>query len=207
MPAPDGRSAPTTVDLPGLAGGHDSATSAICSPARSMGSSEASTSCRHSRRRAIAASRRSRTTRSNHASAPGTTSASISERHDVLLDLMINHISRESPEFQDFLERGRRSPSADLFMTLDKVWEGGDPASGDVARIFLRKPEDPFSVVTIAVHRRDRADLDHVRDEGLGRADRSRCDLGIDPGPDHRAGSDRSPSEGSGSFDWMPSDT
>ena len=29
----------------------------------------------------------------------------ISERHDVLLDLMINHISRESPEFQDFPAR------------------------------------------------------------------------------------------------------
>src|SRR5688572_20617964 len=74
---------------------------------------------------------------------------SLSERHDVLLDLMINHISRQSVEFQDFLERGRRAPSADLFITLDKVWPSGEPDAGDVARIFLRKPEDPFSVVTI----------------------------------------------------------
>ncbi len=73
----------------------------------------------------------------------------ISERHDVLLDLMINHISRRSPEFQDFLDRGRRSPSSDLFITLDKVWPSGEPDAGDVSRIFLRKPEDPFSVVTI----------------------------------------------------------
>jgi len=34
---------------------------------------------------------------------------SISERHDVLLDLMINHLSRQSPEFQDFQRHGRRS--------------------------------------------------------------------------------------------------
>jgi sucrose 6(F)-phosphate phosphorylase len=74
----------------------------------------------------------------------------ISRRHDVLLDLMINHISRQSPQFQDFLQRGRRSPNADLFITLDKVWPDGSPGPGDVARIFLRKPESPFSMVTIA---------------------------------------------------------
>lgn len=70
--------------------------------------------------------------------------------HDVVLDLMINHISRRSPEFQDFLRRGRRSPYADLFITLDKVWPTGVPDPGDVARIFLRKPEEPFSTITIA---------------------------------------------------------
>ena len=73
----------------------------------------------------------------------------IAERHDVLLDLMINHISRESPQFRDFLRQGRRSPHADLFITLDKVWPGGTPPPEDVARIFLRKPNAPFSTVTI----------------------------------------------------------
>jgi glycosidase len=37
-----------------------------------------------------------------------------------------------------------------LFITLDKVWPNGDPPAEDVARIFLRKPESPFSTVTIA---------------------------------------------------------
>jgi sucrose 6(F)-phosphate phosphorylase len=73
----------------------------------------------------------------------------IGARHDVLLDLMINHISRQSPEFQSFLRHGRRSPHADLFITLDKVWPNGEPAASDVARIFLRKPDAPFSTVTI----------------------------------------------------------
>jgi sucrose phosphorylase len=76
--------------------------------------------------------------------------ARISRGHDVLLDLMINHISRQSPQFQDFVRRGRRSPAADLFITLDKVWPGGRPDPDDVARIFLRKPDAPFSTVTIA---------------------------------------------------------
>ena len=74
----------------------------------------------------------------------------LAERHDLLLDLMINHISRQSVEFQDFLQHGRRSRYADLFITVDKVWPGGDPPARDVAMIFLRKPDSPFSTVTIA---------------------------------------------------------
>lgn len=73
----------------------------------------------------------------------------IADGHDVVLDLMINHLSRQSPEFRDFEQRGRRSPSADLFITLDKVWPDGDPSAVDTARIFLRKPGGPFSTVTI----------------------------------------------------------
>lgn len=73
----------------------------------------------------------------------------IAEQHDVLLDLMINHISRASPQFQDFLRRGRQSQYADLFITLDKVWPDSNPVAADVARIFLRKPNAPFSTVTI----------------------------------------------------------
>jgi sucrose 6(F)-phosphate phosphorylase len=69
--------------------------------------------------------------------------------HDVLLDLMVNHISRQSPEFRDFARRGRRSETADLFITLDKVWPDGHPPADDVARIFLRKPEHPFSTITL----------------------------------------------------------
>ena len=39
--------------------------------------------------------------------------------------------------------------SADLFITLDKVWPDGHPPAADVARIFLRKPDAPFSTITI----------------------------------------------------------
>jgi sucrose phosphorylase len=73
----------------------------------------------------------------------------LGRRHDVLLDLMINHVSRQSAEFRDFVRRGRRSTSADLFITLDKVWPAGEPDPHDVARIFLRKPDAPFSTVRI----------------------------------------------------------
>ena len=70
--------------------------------------------------------------------------------HDVLLDLMVNHISRQSHEFRDFQEHGRASSFADLFVTLDKVWPEGRPRARDLARIFLRKPDHPFTTITIA---------------------------------------------------------
>ncbi len=73
----------------------------------------------------------------------------IAADHDVLLDLMVNHISRRSREFRDFQRLGRESPFADLFITLDKIWSDGEPPAEDVARIFLRKPNAPFSTVTI----------------------------------------------------------
>jgi sucrose phosphorylase len=73
----------------------------------------------------------------------------LGERQDVVLDLMINHISRQSPEFQDFERLGRRSPHADLFITVDKVWPGGHPPRSDIDLIVLRKPNSPFSSVTI----------------------------------------------------------
>ncbi|MCP4540773.1 MAG: sucrose phosphorylase [Chloroflexi bacterium] len=73
----------------------------------------------------------------------------IGENWDVLLDLMVNHISRHSPYFQDFLKKGRRSKHADMFITLDKVWPDGDPPQKDVAKIFLRRPDHPFSDILI----------------------------------------------------------
>jgi sucrose phosphorylase len=73
----------------------------------------------------------------------------LADRHAVLLDVMINHISRRSKEFEDFLKYGRHSRYADLFITVDKVWPDGDPPPDEVAKIFLRKPDSPFSTVTI----------------------------------------------------------
>ncbi|WP_342563821.1 sucrose phosphorylase [Paenibacillus sp. FSL R7-0345] len=73
----------------------------------------------------------------------------IGETFDVLVDLMVNHISRQSKYFQDFLEKGRKSEYADLFITLDKVWEDGQPVEEDISKMFLRRPL-PYSSFKIA---------------------------------------------------------
>lgn len=75
---------------------------------------------------------------------------SIGEEFDVLVDLMVNHISRQSPYFQDFLEKGRASAYADLFITLDKIWENGEPVRADIEKMFLRRPV-PYSGFTTGV--------------------------------------------------------
>ncbi|XJZ28697.1 sucrose phosphorylase [Bacillota bacterium Lsc_1132] len=72
----------------------------------------------------------------------------IGENFDVLVDLMVNHISRQSEYFQNFLKKGRKSEHADLFITLDKLWEDGKPVQEDIDQMFLRRPL-PYSTFTI----------------------------------------------------------
>ena len=74
----------------------------------------------------------------------------IGKNFDITMDLMVNHISRQSVYVQDFMAKGRRSEYADLFITLDKVWPDGNPLPEDISRIFLRKPEHPFLDIEIA---------------------------------------------------------
>jgi sucrose 6(F)-phosphate phosphorylase len=73
----------------------------------------------------------------------------LGSRFELVADLMVNHVSRRSTYFQDFLRRGRRSPWADLFLTLEKVWPDGEPKAEDVARIALRRPLHPFADVAV----------------------------------------------------------
>ena len=73
----------------------------------------------------------------------------IGEEYDLLLDLMVNHISAHSTYFKDFLRLGRQSAYADLFITVDKVWPDGNPPQEEVEKIFLRRKE-PFSDFKIA---------------------------------------------------------
>lgn len=63
----------------------------------------------------------------------------IGETHDILVDLMVNHISGQSAYFRDFLEKGKSSEYADLFITFDKIWPGGQPVQQDIDRMFLRR--------------------------------------------------------------------
>ncbi len=73
----------------------------------------------------------------------------LSLTYDVLLDFMVNHISRHSVYFQDFVKLGRASEYTDLFITLDKIWPGGNVVEDDIKKIFLRRPKTPFLNVKI----------------------------------------------------------
>lgn len=72
----------------------------------------------------------------------------LGEEYDLLLDFMVNHISKASPFVQDFLKNGRQSRYADMFLTLDKIWPDGKPVQQDIDKMFLRRkvPYSTFSV-------------------------------------------------------------
>jgi len=74
--------------------------------------------------------------------------AQIGEEYGVMLDVMVNHISRRSPQFLDFLDKGRDSAYADMFLTVDKIWPDGRPVQADIENMFLRR-KLPYSAFTV----------------------------------------------------------
>jgi sucrose phosphorylase len=72
----------------------------------------------------------------------------LGKKYDIVLDLMVNHISRQSPYFRDYQEKGDASEWADLFIPLTKVWPDGVAKQDDVDKIFLRRTL-PYSTYQI----------------------------------------------------------
>ena len=70
----------------------------------------------------------------------------ISGTYDLCLDLTLNHISDESAEFQDFLQKGFKSEHADLFVHVDQL---GEITPDDLAKIHIRKEKEPFREVRL----------------------------------------------------------
>jgi sucrose phosphorylase len=75
--------------------------------------------------------------------------AALGERYDVMADVIVNHISAASIQFQDWLARGDRSPTAQLFLTPERVF-GHPPSEADTAAIHRPRPTSPFTEVTFA---------------------------------------------------------
>jgi sucrose phosphorylase len=67
---------------------------------------------------------------------------------DVMADVIVNHISSDSPQFRDFSARGRGSGFAGLFLTLEAVFPGG-ATEQDLLKIYRPRPGLPFTVTTL----------------------------------------------------------
>jgi sucrose phosphorylase len=72
----------------------------------------------------------------------------MSEKFYMMYDFMINHISQQSPYFQDFLEKKDASRYKDLFIRYKDFWPNGEPTEVDVDLIYKRKPRAPYVEVT-----------------------------------------------------------
>ncbi len=76
----------------------------------------------------------------------------IGEKRYLMFDFMVNHISRQSPYFQDFLAKKDQSEYADFFIRYKDFWarEGGFPTQEQVDAIYKRKPRAPYAEAEFA---------------------------------------------------------
>jgi len=66
-----------------------------------------------------------------------------------MADLIVNHISARSAEFQDWLARGEESPFASLFLTPEHVF-GHAPQPDEIGTIYRPRPTSPFTTFEFA---------------------------------------------------------
>ncbi len=70
----------------------------------------------------------------------------LSEDFELMADLIVNHISSKSLQFQDYCRRGADSQFAGMFLTYDRVFPLG-ASEVDLLRIYRPRPEMPFTTV------------------------------------------------------------
>jgi sucrose phosphorylase len=68
---------------------------------------------------------------------------------ELMADVIVNHVSRDSLQFQDFHRHGAASAYHDLFLTYDRVFPDGATQS-DLLSIYRPRPGLPFSGTTLA---------------------------------------------------------
>jgi sucrose phosphorylase len=73
----------------------------------------------------------------------------LGERAEVMADLIVNHVSAQSPQFQDFVARGDVSHWAGMFLTRESVFPGG-ASRDELTRIYRPRPGAPFTDVQLA---------------------------------------------------------
>lgn len=72
----------------------------------------------------------------------------LGEKYYLMLDFMINHLSKHSAEYQDYQEKKDQSKYKDLFLNWDAFWPEGRPTQADVDLIYKRKDRAPYQEIT-----------------------------------------------------------
>ena len=66
---------------------------------------------------------------------------------DLVIDFMVNHISRQSIYFQDYVEKGEDSEYADMFLSFKKFSPDGEISAEELAKVYTRKPRPPYTFI------------------------------------------------------------
>ena len=72
----------------------------------------------------------------------------LSEKVDLMADLIVNHMSADSRQFKDVWENGSDSSYKELFLTFDQVFPNG-AREEDLANIYRPRPGFPFTSITL----------------------------------------------------------
>ncbi len=73
----------------------------------------------------------------------------LSQEVEIMADLIVNHMSAQSAQFKDFLEKGKTSDHASLFLSFDTVFPDGASES-DLLSIYRPRPGFPFTTFKLA---------------------------------------------------------
>lgn len=74
----------------------------------------------------------------------------LAEDYELMYDFMINHISRRSREFKDFVEKHEASLYKDMFIRFKDFWPKGAPTEEEVAILNKRKNHAPCEHIRFA---------------------------------------------------------
>jgi sucrose phosphorylase len=72
----------------------------------------------------------------------------LGEQVDVMADVIVNHMSADSPQFKDYLDKGDQSEYAGLFLTADSVFPNG-VTEKDLQTIYRPRPGKPFTEISL----------------------------------------------------------
>lgn len=73
----------------------------------------------------------------------------LSSHVDVMADVIVNHMSSDSPQFHDYSAKGSASAYNGLFLTLDSVFPNG-ATEADLLKVYRPRPGLPFTCATLA---------------------------------------------------------
>ncbi len=72
----------------------------------------------------------------------------LAQSTEVMADVIVNHVSADSPQFRDYSAHGNASKYAGMFLTFDSVFPNGATAH-DLAALYRPRPSSPMTVVTL----------------------------------------------------------
>ena len=78
--------------------------------------------------------------------------ASLGENYSIMADLIVNHVSVDSPQFADVRQHGKASQYWDLFLRKSDVFpdrEPRDQLAQEVRRIYRPRPGAPFTSIKL----------------------------------------------------------